>query len=197
MQEEIWKDVVGYEGLYQVSSFGNAKSYKSDKPIILSPTKNNNGYLLVGLYKNGCQKKLLIHRLVAEAFILNLENKPQVNHINGVKSDNRVENLEWSTASENQKHSRRIGLWVLSDKHRKRISEGAKKRTGVNSPQAKKVLDINTGIVYDTIKDASKHMNISIHKLSKIFNNKQKNTTTLRLIQNEQTELLTELENRV
>lgn len=118
---EIWKDVVGYEGLYQVSDLGNVKriirfsltvgKYKSIiKERVLKKNKNRLGYIRIGMSKNLIRTYFSIHRLVAIAFIPNPENKPQVNHINGIKSDNRLDNLEWCTASENQIHSHKIGL---------------------------------------------------------------------------------------
>ena len=106
--QEIWKDVKGYEGLYQVSNTGKVKSLK--RHIILKPSLNPKGYLHIVLYKNAKSKAGIIHRLVAEAFIPNLENKPQVNHINGIKTDNNADNLEWCTNGENQKHAFALGL---------------------------------------------------------------------------------------
>ncbi len=112
---EIWKDILGYEGLYQVSNLGrvkllprkvNAKSnscrmlYEKIFAIVLAP----NGYCRVGLRLNKNRRHFSVHRLVAEAFIPNDKNKPQVNHINGIKTDNRVENLEWCTERENSVH---------------------------------------------------------------------------------------------
>lgn len=109
--QEIWKDIVGYEGLYQVSNLGNVKSFKKDKNgILLKPGKNTSGYLYVILYKNINKKCITIHRLVMLAFKKNIFNKLEINHINGIKTDNTVENLEWCTCSENIKHAYKIGL---------------------------------------------------------------------------------------
>ena len=104
MEEEIWKPIKGYEGLYEISNLGRVKSlnYKgTGKEKILKNTENSKGYLMVCLTKNGKQKLFKIHRLVAEAFIPNPENKPCIDHINTIKNDNRVENLRWVTNEEN------------------------------------------------------------------------------------------------
>jgi hypothetical protein len=105
MTQEIWKPIVGFEGRYEISNFGNVKSLLRHK--ILKPLKNANGYLFVSLFKNNHSKNAKIHRLVAEHFLTNYEAKPEVNHKNGVKTDNAHTNLEWTTKSENCLHKSR------------------------------------------------------------------------------------------
>lgn len=106
--QEIWKDVEGYEGLYRVSNKGRIKSlnYKNTQRIkILKQYESTNGYLRTCLCKNGIAKFFLIHRLVAQAFINNQHNLLEVNHIDGNKQNNNVNNLEWCTRSENNVHA--------------------------------------------------------------------------------------------
>ena len=102
---ELWKDVKGYEGLYQVSSLGNVRSLNYQgrgvtKPLV--PKENNRGRLWFDLWKNGANQPLLAHRIVATAFIPNPLELPEINHIDENPKNNRVENLEWCTGKENR-----------------------------------------------------------------------------------------------
>lgn len=106
---EEWKDIPGYEGLYQVSSLGNIKSINynhTKKEKLLKPQKQSNGYMTTRIGN----KTKTIHRIVANAFITNSLNKPCINHIDGNKTNNRADNLEWCTNSENMKHAIRNGM---------------------------------------------------------------------------------------
>jgi hypothetical protein len=105
---EIWKDIPEWEGLYQVSNLGRVKSLR--KRIILKPLKLRKGYLGVEFRESNKRKHFRVHRLVALVFIPNPENKPEVNHKDGIKSNNHVDNLEWCTASENVQHAYDTGL---------------------------------------------------------------------------------------
>lgn len=118
--KEVWKDIEGYEGLYQISNLGLVKSvsrkiktklgFKTTKDILLKFGKCSFNYIQVSLCKNGVQKTFKVHRLVAIHFIPNEFDKKEVNHIDGDKSNNTIDNLEWATRSENQFHAYKIGL---------------------------------------------------------------------------------------
>lgn len=96
---EEWKAIPGYEGLYEVSNKGNVRNVRRNTLLRLS--KNNDGYIQVHLYKNGIRNKFQVHRLVAQAFLPNIDNLPQVNHKDENKTNNNVTNLEWCTAKYN------------------------------------------------------------------------------------------------
>jgi len=118
---ETWRNVRGYEGYYEVSSDGRVRSlcrlsrtkggcFRFVSGKILSPYKDRYGYLMVSLFVHGKRKIHLVHRLVGLSFLKNMDNKPQINHIDGDKSNNCVSNLEWSTAKENIQHALKCGL---------------------------------------------------------------------------------------
>ena len=129
---ELWKDIKGYEGVYQVSNLGRVKRvgrYKNqsgaewESGIILKPADNQKGYYFVNLSRDNKTAQKYVHRLVAEAFIPNPENKPTVNHINCDRSDNRAENLEWTTYRENNNHSIKVMKDAGKSKRNNRLSK--------------------------------------------------------------------------
>lgn len=164
MKKEIWKDINGYECIYQVSNLGKVKSLKFGKEKILRACKNRYGYLQVILWNNGIIKSKTIHKLVAEEFILNIYNKCDVNHINGIKTDNRLSNLEWSTRSENIQHAFAIGLCKLGKDHHSSKSVIQYDKHGlfvseyVSGLEAQKMTNINNGSIsnccYGKLKSA-------------------------------------------
>jgi hypothetical protein len=143
---EIWKDINGYEGYYQISNQGNVRSIDrfdgvhDRKGTIIKPSLKQNGYLQVGLRMHSKRKWIGVHRLVAIHFIENPNNKPQVNHIDGNKQNNTINNLEWVTAKENQNHATKLGL-------RKNIPKGENHcyygKFGADSHSAKQVIRRN------------------------------------------------------
>lgn len=135
---EEWKDVVGWEGIYQVSNLGNIKRVDGKgKGENLKPGTDKGGYKCVHLYNHCYHKSYKVHRLVSLAFIPNPENKCDVNHINGIKADNRVENLEWATRSENIIHANKTGLRFVSDAQRRAASITGKRTCAMNRPKKK------------------------------------------------------------
>lgn len=180
---EIWKDVVGYEGIYQISNLGNVKSldrnikltgknqftsfqtFKKIKGKNITKAINKKGYYQICLYKNGKRKNMLVHILVAQAFLDNPLNKPTVNHKNGNTIDNNVKNLEWATMSEQQIHRNYIlgHKSIISDKCRKKQIE-------LNQRKVKR----SDGIVFNSIKEASNGDDILRRHISSVCKNKRK-----------------------
>lgn len=167
---EIWKDIKGYNDIYKVSSLGNIKLSEREVPHwrggvsirkskIIKNFKTKSGYLIVPLTKDGKEIKFLVHRIVAEAFIPNPENKPQINHINGNKTDNQVENLEWATRSENIKHADKNNLRIL-----KGVNNSGSKLT------EKEVLEIRSIGKSKTLNELSITYNVTFQCISKILN---------------------------
>lgn len=127
--EEIWKDIEGYEGLYQVSNLGrvkrimfiNNKTIKPSNKVLSCNKKDKSGYVCVTLWKDGTRKYDRMHRIVAKTFIPNIDNKPVINHKDGNKANNCVENLEWVTYKENTHHALKTGLFKNTHRSKKVI----------------------------------------------------------------------------
>lgn len=166
MMDEIWKDVIGYEGLYQVSNLGNVRSTKRIVPVkglrnVRTVTRGGNtlkkhedryGYLHVHLRNGESTSTPTIHKLVMNAFVFNIDNKPCIDHINANKKDNRVDNLRWVTVKENQNNPitrKRLSLCKTGDKHHyygKKFSEEHRKRisdANKNGKCSKPILQLN------------------------------------------------------
>lgn len=131
---EEWRDIKRYQGLYQISNLGRVKRLKRKssngrvlEERILKNQVERKGYIGISLQVDGVKHREKIHRLIAEEFIPNPKNKAEVNHINGIKNDNRIENLEWVTPGENQKHAYKLGLRVVTELQRKASRETIKK----------------------------------------------------------------------
>ena len=169
MADEIWKDIPEYEGLYQISGLGRVKSigyigcnqtgkfWYHNRELIMKPEIIKDGYYRIGLRKNKITKHFLIHRLVATVFIPNPNNLYCINHKDENKANNSVSNLEWCTQSYNNSYGNRC--------------------LKVKTKIAKKVRCIETGIIYDSIKDVYKAFNKKYQGgISTCCNNKAKTT---------------------
>ena len=182
MKNEIWRDIKGYEGLYQISNLGRVKSLGRKsysnvclKDKILNPALEcKNGYKRVCLCKDGKEKRIKVHRLVAQAFIPNPDNKPIINHKDGNKINNSVENLEWCTYKENAQHAIKTGLIDTE----KRISNMKKigKRSYKNNCRKIKQYDLNGIFIkeWSSLKEASLEMKIINTSISNCIKGRSK-----------------------
>lgn len=168
MKEE-WKDIVGFEGLYQISNMGRVKSLnyrKTGREKIRKACKNSDGYLYLCLYKNNKAKYYTIHILVAQAFIPNPYNLPQINHIDENKENNHVDNLEWITCKENINHGT----------HNKRSAENRR-----NDPKRSKpviAIDKVTGLIveFPSAREAERVLRIDQSSITKCCKGRLKST---------------------
>jgi hypothetical protein len=159
-KKEVWKDIPGYEGYYQVSNIGKVRGLNRinniNQPVrarMMSLKKTKNGYISASLSKNGKTKHIHVHRLMAMAFIPNLYNLPCVNHINGIKADNRIKNLEWCT-------------WVYNNWHKDNIlgKNNKGKFTGENNPMA-----VMTDVKVIEVRNILKKYKVSDGGLSRLY----------------------------
>ena len=152
-EQEVWKPVVGYEGIYEVSNFGRVLSLDRLVPLrnnairptkgrIITPCLKPNGYLYITLKRDGRQKMRFVHRLVAQHFLDNPDNKPEVNHIDFDKTNNKADNLEWCSKSENALHN------ILHNKARQRLT-----KEDVLEIRRRKTSGESCKAVYDSYKE--------------------------------------------
>lgn len=168
---EIWKPVVGYEEQYEVSINGvvkrldkisvNESGLNIKKGRVLKTRINNYGYVEVRLTKQSKQSTTFLHIILAKAFIPNPLNKPEVNHLNGIKTDNSIDNLEWCTHAENIKHAHKLGLY---------------------NKVYKPIIDTCTGKRYKSLREASTELSINYNTCRSHLNGFNKNKTCLEYI---------------
>lgn len=165
---EEWRDIVDYEGLYQISSFGRCKALPkqwkgSNNNLIKKKSKIlkarlEQGYIRFFLYKNSLMKPFQAHRLVAFSFIKNKQNKPHVNHLFGNKTDNRYMKLDWATRSEDELHSYRVlgkkpsNNWITNFRHQ----------------NSRPIVCLNTGEKYSSIAEAALKMNLNRRCINRV-----------------------------
>lgn len=161
MNGEVWRDVSGYEGYYQVSNLGRVKRVGGK---VLKPVHNGNGYVKVQLCKDAVVKKFFVHRLVAIAFVSNPRNVNCVNHLDENPLNNRADNLEWVTKAENN----RYGTMP------QRISATLKEyfKTHPN-PKSKPVRCVETGVVYESLNQANRLTGVDFRNISECIRNKR------------------------
>lgn len=183
--EEIWKGVDGFEGFYQVSNLGRVKSLERQakhnrfnvmmtlREKYLRPGISSSTYITVILSDGIKRKTFSLHRLLAIAFIPNPLNLPYINHIDGNKLNNNLSNLEWCTASENMKHAHRIGIKTI----------GAYAISVIKLTNSRKVVNIHSGKIYDSIIIASEAVGIDKSYLGHMLRGNTPNKTNLRFLE--------------
>lgn len=179
--EEIWKDVKGFEGVYQVSNLGRIRSFLNnrygvcDNQKIIKGSLGKNGYYTVSLYNPATQKrkKLLVHRIVAQSFIPNPDNKGVVDHINTNKTDNRVENLRWVTHRENNLNSITLSKTTKASRAYGVTHRGSKSASA--KPVGQFTLDGSLVCSFGSVVEASEKTGISWRKITHNIHGEQSN----------------------
>ena len=192
--EEIWVDIKEYEGLYQISNMGRVRNSKNK---IKKSRVTKSGYVIIDLNKDKHPQTFYVHRLVAEAFIPNPDNKLYVDHIDTNKENNNVNNLRWATAKENmnneltKKHNSESSKGrIISEETKKKISEAqkgdkhwnygntwdeeVKKQNMLSQPTRKIIRCIETNIIYDSIAEVSRKTGINTTSIGDCVKGKQK-----------------------
>ena len=181
LPKRVWRDIPGYEGKYQVSNDGKVRSLNyrhTGKKQILKERVDIGGYAVIGLCKDGKEKKYKVHRLIALAFIPNPNNLPYVNHKDENKTNNHVSNLEWCTAkynvnygTRNERHSKKVKGKQLTEEHIRKISENNAKywkgKKGKDNPNSRPILmyskDGEFIKRFDSVSDASEYLGRDRH----------------------------------
>ena len=169
--KKLWKEIKGYEGKYIISNYGeiislprykknNSKMQYVEPKQICQTINKHNGYVYVQLWNDAKYKNIRLHKLVAENFLIKSEGKTQINHIDGNKQNNKADNLEWCTASENIIHAYRTGLF--SNKNKIKINQFDKEYNFIKQ--------------YSSLSEASSITGISIGNISQCVNKKRKTT---------------------
>lgn len=173
---EIWRDIKDYEGLYQVSNLGRVKSlehkvknkhgYRTVKERILKTFLDGGGYVQVYLYKNNTRTHYHVHRLVAQAFKPNPYNKPCINHLNKIRTDNRVDNLEWCTHEENNNWSDHNELISIA-------KTGVFNIKGKSKPVLQYTMDMVFIKEYPSVQEANRQTGIQVSSICNVCNCKR------------------------
>jgi len=174
------KEIEGFPGYFACENGRIFSKVGTRIGRYLNISLSNRGYAQVILCGNKTEKRFSVHRLIAMAYIPNPENKPQVNHIDGVKINNKPENLEWCTQSENMRHAYRTGLQKPSDIQKSAVSKYMKTRVGELCSSCRKIINIKTNVVYYSLKYACEKENMSLVIIGHMLTGQQKNKSDLR-----------------
>lgn len=182
--KEIFRPVVGFEGLYEVSNLGNVANLNFRGARRVLKGSNNKGYKMAHISKDKVSHALLIHRMVAMAFIPNPDNKPHVNHIDGSRNNNCVDNLEWCTHKENIQHAWRIGLCkprygadhpMFGREVGEEFREYCRNKEWFN----RRIINTVTGVVYKSIREAAEVEGLNYTQVRHFLSRKTRHDFTL------------------